>query len=49
MRNSFDGEEFSLYMKDRDAIEQIIVEDCKQKITKLNLDTALENVPQIED
>lgn len=49
MRNYFYSDDSSLSMEDRDAIEKIIVEDCKQKITKLNLDLALENVRQIEE
>lgn len=49
MRSSFDIEDSRLNMEDRDAIEKIIMEDCKQKITKLNLDMVLENVPQIEN
>lgn len=35
-------------MEDRDEIEEIIKENCERLITQLNLDTALEHVPQIE-
>lgn len=37
-----------IIMEDRDAIEELIKEDCDRKITKLNLDIVLDDVPQIE-
>lgn len=35
-------------MEDRDEIEEIIKDNCDRLIIKLNLDIALEDVPQIE-